>query len=49
MNKFKLFLCVLAFGLITCGFMYHESKPIAEDLPYLDGCPGEQMTTNYFQ
>lgn len=48
MNRFKLFLCVLAVGLITCGIMYPGSKPIAEDLPYLDGFTGK-VTTNHFQ
>jgi hypothetical protein len=37
MKNFKWFVCALVLAVITCGFAFQELKPLAEDLPYLDG------------
>ena len=49
MIKFKLFLICLLVTAISGGFAFHEAKPIAEDLQYLDGFTKETITTTYIQ
>ncbi|MDF2556799.1 MAG: hypothetical protein K0R71_627 [Bacillales bacterium] len=50
MIKYKLLFCALIVAIMSFGIIkFNEVKPLAEDLPYLDGFYSKPVPVNIYQ